>query len=174
MLNRRTILKAFIASSGIVAGGFYLVHDDTDRTSYLEKISLKNLANSEAIILSLIITVIIADQEQLQEEDLTRWLTNIDEALSYLPTQQKNEFLLLLDTLTFKLGRLILNANFSKWQELERKALDDVLSRWRFSSRDVLNVAYLGVKQLIMAVWYGESENWKDTGYPGPLNLGGR
>ena len=173
MISRRKLIQLTVAAVGVTVVGGYLSIDDTEVMPELHSLDLQFLSAEQAAILALLMVVVL-DHEQLGDiKILKKWLVKIDEALAYLPDNQQRDLLMLLDTLTHKLGRLVLTADISQWQRGDTELINKILNNWRNSSLDLLNTAYVGIKQLIMAVWYGEPENWSDIAYSGPPNLGG-
>ncbi len=171
LISRRRLIQSFIVATGLTSAGAYLIIDDTKINSTIKHLNLGYLSPSQATMLALLMLVIIDDVQFQNQQVMVKWLTKIDVAIAYLPDQQQQDLLLLLDSLGNKLGRLILTFRFSPWTQDDKQVIEQVLKEWRTSSLDILNTAYIGVKQLLMAVWYGEQENWSEINYPGPPAL---
>ena len=172
MISRRKLIQLTVAAVGVTAVGGYLSIDDTEVMPELHSLDLRFLSAEQGTILALLMVVVL-DHKQLEDINaLQNWLVKIDHALAFIPDNQQQDLLMLLDTLTHKLGRLVLTADISQWQQGDTELINKVLNNWRHSSLSLLNTAYVGIKQLIMAVWYSEPENWSDIAYPGPPNLG--
>lgn len=172
MISRRRLLQAAVGTISVSVIGIYISFDDTEIIDEFQSLKLQFLSPEQATILALLMVGILDHEKFTEFQDLLIWLDRIDQALAYLPDNQQQDLLMLLDTLTNKLGRLILTADITKWQQGDSELINKVLAKWRTSSLDILNTAYVGIKQLIMAVWYGEPENWAAIDYPGPPDIG--
>ena len=134
-------------------------------------------------ILSKLIPVILADslpkfldvRKLAIEEVIVGW----DIAVMGLPVLTQNEIKKLL---------LVMNSNFifsltprlitgvpDAWEDPNE--IDAFLNNWRksdpqnFITGNELRVGYIGLVELTMASWYGNSRSWEFCGYSGPPEL---
>lgn len=102
--------------------------------------------------------------------ELARLLRGVDTAVAYLPRRSQEELRQLLGLLARPSGRLLLCAG--RWAgrhpRLDDGSAEAILTAWRDAAWGVLQAAYAGLHDLIMAVWYGDPGHWAELGYGGP------
>ena len=128
MISRRKLLQLTLTAVGVASVGGYVSLDDTEVMPELLSLDLEFLSVEQATIVALLMVVVVDHDELANDQGIQIWLTRTDQALAYLPDKQQQDVLMLLDTLTYKLGRLVLTADISKWRRDDMAMIDQVLS----------------------------------------------
>jgi len=169
MLSRRNLLKALIATGSAVAIGVVFELREANTPEYIQNQDWQWLNAEQAMIVSLLMLSIYKHPDiELDEAALVKLLINVDKTITLLPDPQQQELKQLLDILSFSLGRLVITGNLSNIQNISVSDTDEILLKWRSSSIVTLNTAYVGIKELLMASFYGVEDQWQAIGYPGP------
>ena len=174
--SRRRLLIQFVAGATIALTGkkFWLESEE-----YVPEILINNeyswlvLNPDERLILAIITPVILqgVSNESLSGDKLVSYLKDFDLSLSVLPESKQQQFKELLSILKSMLGRFLIGGIGTSWNEVSAEKVEVMLNRWRTSSIDLLMIAYLGVKELSFASWYGNPQNWHGIGYSGPPEM---
>jgi len=131
------------------------------------------LEPDERLVLAVITPVILDGvlPEKLSDARLVSYLKDFDHSLSLLTKAQQKEFKELLSLLISLIGRVVMAGVWTTWNAVPSSTIDKMLTNWRNSYIDLIKVAYIGLKELSYATWYGNPENWTSIGYPGPPEL---
>ena len=180
--RRRFLIQSFAAAGVAVTGKLFWVSSEefvpeifTDDSSwlFLEPDDRLVLAMITPVLLDGVNGDVIALQQsnKLRGEHLVIYLKNFDQALTMLSTTQQKEFKELLKTLRSMLGRVVMAGIWTSWNNASAETIDKMLHNWRTSFIDLLKVAYIGLKELSYATWYGNPDSWQGIGYPGPPEI---
>lgn len=102
--------------------------------------------------------------ESSGHEGTEETMRGIDQAISLLPPATRDELRQLFDLLSSPGGRSLFLGFASDWANVEKPALINGLEGWRTSRLGLLRSAYEGLRDIVFAVWYGNSSHW--TGLP--------
>lgn len=95
----------------------------------------------------------------------------VDQAISYLLQRTRDELRRLFDLLASPGGRWFLLRSFAAWEDSSSIALTPGIEHLRDADLDLLRTAYEGLRELILAVWYGDPAHWNAVAYPGTGDL---
>lgn len=102
---------------------------------------------------------------------INRTLDAISEAIKVLPSEQQQELAELLGQLESRLGLLLLSGSVTPLIMRQPQQLISMLESWRFHYLQLLQTAYLGLRELVMASYYASPEHWGGIGYAKPSFL---
>lgn len=97
-----------------------------------------------------------------------RTLDAIKQSIAVLPDEQQTELFELLDMLENRLGLLVLTSSMTPLLMRSSAELTDMLETWRHSYFALLQTAYLGLRELVMASYYACPEHWSRLHYAKP------
>ncbi|MCS6177637.1 TAT leader-containing periplasmic protein [Shewanella baltica] len=97
-----------------------------------------------------------------------RTLDAIKQSISVLPEEQQTELFELLDMLENRLGLLVLTSSMTPLLMRSPAELTEMLETWRHSYFALLQTAYLGLRELVMASYYACPEHWSRLHYAKP------
>ena len=170
MLTRRQLLLGSLIGGAALAG-LTLSFAPSDKDSAPQP-ELKFLTGDDALILGALIPALLdgalSDEVTLQQQQIQSVTQRLDEALLYLYPRTRAELRELFDLLGNKAGRVTLAGVWSNWSHASLADKNEFLNRWRDSFLDLLQTAYAGLHNLVMASFYGDSANWALVGYAGP------
>lgn len=173
--SRRRFLIQALTAAGVVATGrlFWVQHQEFVPELFTEDDDWLFLDPDDRLILAMITPVLLEGvlSKTLSGERLLSYLKDFDYSLSLLTTAQQNEFRELLALLKSLIGRVVAAGIWSSWNNVSAATVDQMLIDWRNSFIDLFKVAYLGLKELSYATWYGNPENWPGIAYPGPPEI---
>jgi len=89
-----------------------------------------------------------------------RTLDAIKQSMALLPAEQQEELNTLLTMLNHRLGLLLLTSSMTPLLMRSPRELADMLETWRHSYFSLLQTAYLGLRELVMASYYACPEHW--------------
>jgi len=123
------------------------------------------LTGDDQLLLAVLIPVMVGDLST--EPDMKHTLLNIDNAAILLPQRTQTELRQLFDLLGSAVGRLLLAGLWLNWQRSDAKKVSQFLHDWRESQLELLQRAYIGLRQIIIGSVYSEVSQWSAIGYPG-------
>ncbi|QYJ74758.1 MULTISPECIES: TAT leader-containing periplasmic protein [Shewanella] len=163
-MNRRKFLLTALGGTAALALGVSLyqpqldVEDDGDKP--------------HRILFSLLMPVLLEgalpEMAVPREAAVNRTLDAIEATISVLPTSQRDELEQLLDLLENRLGLLLLTGNMTPLLLRSPAELASQLESWRQSGLALLNQAYLGLRELVLASFYSCPEHWTLLNYAKP------
>lgn len=130
------------------------------------------LTEEDRVVLAALIPAIVGPQipkdADEREATIARTIEDMDTALHFMGPPNQAEFRQLFDLLEFTPTRLTLARVGSYWPNVSNAQAEAFLQRWRNSSFNIFNKAYLGLIQVTNAAWYGRPAHYQQMGYPGP------
>lgn len=96
----------------------------------------------------------------------------VDGMVADMPGAIREELAQLFGLLTFWPARRFIVGLPVDWPQASREQVSAFMGRWRDSSFLLLVTAYVALKQLVGAAYYGDPANFARTGYPGPPDIG--
>ncbi len=175
-MKRRTFIKTGVIGGAVLAAAGLATHDAlwgggvAKRTP--EGKPLLFLTQKDYQILAAIAGVILLDalpQEPAnQKKAIDDTLTELDKALAGLQAPAQKELRELFGLLKIPPARWAAARVFPSWEKADPQTINAFLERWRKSRTALFRTAYLGLHQLIMGSWYGQSQSWPAIGYGGP------
>jgi len=127
------------------------------------------LKRDDQIVLSVFIPVIAAGMPHRPAIEVI--MNNIDQAALLLSQKSQEELRQLLSLLGTGLGRLMMSGLWQNWQQTSRQSVDKTLGDWREHHLQLMQVAYVGLHQIVIGGVYAEANSWQAIGYPGPPEL---
>ncbi len=132
------------------------------------------LLPADCIALARLIPCLLNDRTEASEssgnEILNETLIGIDRAISLLPPATRDELRQLFDLLSSPGGRMLFLGLAADWTKANGGAVLEGLEGWHRAKIGLLRSAYEGLRDLVFAVWYGNSKHWDglpDFGWKG-------
>lgn len=88
--------------------------------------------------------------------------------LPFLPKRQQAELHQLFALLSQRLSRLALTGHSMALAELSLELRLQLLTGWRDSYLSLLQQAYHGLRELLLAAYYGQPQHWQALAYQAP------
>lgn len=170
MLTRRQLLWSTLIGGAALAGLTLVIAPGDDAPA--ASAELKFLNDSDVLVLTALIPALLdgalATDPTQQSQQIRALLRRFDQALLHLYPRTRAELRQLFDLLTNKAGRVALAGVWSNWTQASLADKQQFLNQWRDSFLDLLQTAYAGLHNLVMASFYGDPDNWLLAGYNGP------
>jgi hypothetical protein len=111
---------------------------------------------------------VLSKEAELRAQQIDRLIVEIEHALKFLPEFSRAQFLTLLTLLSRRLSRWLLAGELTQLDNLSIKQRTELLQSWRESFLALLQQAYLGLRDIVLATWYSEPESWALLNYKKP------
>ncbi|QBF82370.1 TAT leader-containing periplasmic protein [Shewanella maritima] len=165
-MKRRTFITGAFVGTAALALGVNL------STSYVDE---DNSENAHRMIFAALIPIFLEgalpDVASHKEQAINRTLNNIADTLKVLPDDQRDELLELLDMLESRFSLLLLTGSLTPLIMRQPKQLVSMLESWRHHFIELLQTAYLGLREVVMASYYASPEHWGRMQYSKPSFL---
>ncbi len=173
MLTRRQLLLGSLIGGAALAGlALSLAPADNAAVGNDE---LKFLTGDDALILSALIPALLdgalSADATLRAQQIRAVIARMDQALQHLYPRTRAELRQLFDLLENKAGRVVLAGVWSNWASTTLEDRNAFLQHWRDNFLELLQTAYSGLHNLVMASFYGDPANWALAGYAGPQQV---
>jgi len=164
-MQRRQFIMLGLAAGATLATGLtlYPMLAGADKNQQQRDASLVLDALLPAILLGALPT---AEAEQQQALRSTRQA--VLDYLPFLPKRQQAELQQLFFLLSQQLTRLALTGHVLTLGELSLEQRLQLLSSWRDSYLQLLQQAYHGLRELLLAAYYGQPAHWQVLAYTAP------
>ena len=174
--SRRRFLIRSLAAAGVAATGraFWIQSEEFVPEIFTEDDDWLFLTPEERLILAVVTPVMLlgVSDKPISGKVLVNYLKDFDHSLTLLTVTQQQEFKELLQLLESMIGRVVIAGIWSTWNNASAETINEMLDTWRNSFLDLIQIAYIGLKELSFANWYGNQNSWSDIGYSGPPELG--
>ncbi|GLS83351.1 TAT leader-containing periplasmic protein [Paraferrimonas haliotis] len=163
-MRRRTFLTIGIASTAAMAFGVKLYSDKAfDDSNYDEhhRVLL-------AALVPVLLDGILPEVTQPRQRAINRCIDNCLTTISLLPEHQAEQMQELLQSLEAQFGNLLLVGSITPLALQSPAQIQQVLESWRNSFIEMLQQAYLGLRNLIIASYYSDPDVWPTLGYHKP------
>jgi hypothetical protein len=104
----------------------------------------------------------------LAQAELARSKFAVINFMPYLSQRQQRDLQQLFDLLANRVTQLALTGHLMALPELSIAQRLQILTQWRDSYLAVLQQAYYGLRELLMAAYYGQPEHWQSLAYTAP------
>lgn len=164
-MKRRTFLLGAFAGTAVLALGVNLyspelsLPDDSEGKDYRLLFS---------VLLPVMLDGALPDVTTHKLVAQNRTLDAIKESINVLPAEQQIELFELLDMLESRLGLLLLTSSMTPLLMRSPAELTEMLESWRHSYFSLLQTAYLGLRELVIASYYASPEHWSRLHYAKP------
>ncbi|MFT5162835.1 MAG: hypothetical protein ACI9FJ_001412 [Alteromonadaceae bacterium] len=169
-MNRRSFLK-----NGLLSGAVLVTGSSLYGCSDLDILDVEVIDDAAAVALGALVPVFLAgalpSQEQSRQQKIARVIAGVRLTIKKLPPHTLKELDELFILLTNRLTMLACVGQFAPLNELSSAQVRLLIEGWRNSFISLLNTAYEGLKELVFAAFYGDSDNWSLINYQKP-NLG--
>ncbi|NQD36302.1 twin-arginine translocation pathway signal protein [Permianibacter sp. IMCC34836] len=170
MLTRRQLLLSTLIGGAALVGLTLAIAPGDDAPA--APAELKFLNGDDVLVLTALIPALLdgalATEPMQRSQQIQQLLIRFDQALLHLYPRTQAELRQLLDLLTNKAGRVAVAGVWSNWANASLNDKQQFLNHWRDSFLDLLQTAYSGLHNLVMASFYGDPANWALAGYAGP------
>lgn len=174
-MQRRQVIVAGIASTAAAIGVAYVLtpHDVVDKNN----VDLLFLNRHDQVILSALLPVLLAgyiDPSAPFPAALnTKISVTVDQAIALQLPRIQAELRQLFSLLEVNIARVVLTHQLANWNELDGAAKQQMLLSWRDSALTLLQIAYSGLHDLVIAAYYTDNTYWQAIGYEPPAAIRG-
>lgn len=162
-LSRRTFIKWTAASAALVTPPLFLDGCATTPVTVRAPGQPALPADQAAVFEAL--APVILDRAPSDTQGISK---AIDDGIGSFGPINEAQFSELLDLLTLSPTRALVGGLWSDWPDASREDLADFLDGWRYSSLGLLNAGYGALVKITASVYYGSTEHFAESGYPGP------
>uniref|UniRef100_Q0HRI7 TAT leader-containing periplasmic protein n=1 Tax=Shewanella sp. (strain MR-7) TaxID=60481 RepID=Q0HRI7_SHESR len=164
-MNRRTFLLGAFAGTAAIALGVNLYSPEFSLPDEGEEKDYRLLFG---VLLPVMLDGALPDVATHKQAAQNRTLDAIKHSIAGLPDEQQAELFELLDMLENRLGLLLLTSSMTPLLMRSPSDLTQMLETWRHSYFALLQTAYLGLRELVMASYYACPEHWSRLHYAKP------
>lgn len=164
-MKRRTFLMGAFAGTAALALGVNLYSPEFSLSVDSEGKDYRLLFS---VLLPVMLDGALPDVATHKLAAQNRTLDAIKQSISVLPEEQQTELFELLDMLENRLGLLVLTSSMTPLLMRSPAELTEMLETWRHSYFALLQTAYLGLRELVMASYYACPEHWSRLHYAKP------
>lgn len=164
-MNRRTFLLGAFAGTAAIALGVNLYSPEFSLPDEGEDKDYRLLFG---VLLPVMLDGALPDVASHKQAAQNRTLDAIKQSIDVLPDEQHAELFELLDMLENRLGLLLLTSSMTPLLMRSPGELTQMLETWRHSYFSLLQTAYLGLRELVMASYYACPEHWSRLHYAKP------
>ncbi|ABI37817.1 conserved hypothetical protein [Shewanella sp. MR-4] len=164
-MNRRTFLLGAFAGTAAIALGVNLYSPEFSLPDEGEEKDYRLLFG---VLLPVMLDGALPDVATHKQAAQNRTLDAIKQSIAGLPDEQQAELFELLDMLENRLGLLLLTSSMTPLLMRSPSDLTQMLETWRHSYFALLQTAYLGLRELVMASYYACPEHWSRLHYAKP------
>jgi len=164
-MNRRTFLLGAFAGTAAIALGVNLYSPEFSLPDEGEGKDYRLLFG---VLLPVMLDGALPDVASHKQAAQNRTLDAIKHSIDVLPDEQQAELFELLDMLENRLGLLLLTSSMTPLLMRSPGELTQMLETWRHSYFSLLQTAYLGLRELVMASYYACPEHWSRLHYAKP------
>ncbi|WP_133179918.1 TAT leader-containing periplasmic protein [Shewanella decolorationis] len=164
-MNRRTFLLGAFAGTAAIALGVNLYSPEFSLPDEGEDKDYRLLFG---VLLPVMLDGALPDVASHKQAAQNRTLDAIKQSIDVLPDEQQTELFELLDMLENRLGLLLLTSSMTPLLMRSPGELTQMLETWRHSYFALLQTAYLGLRELVMASYYACPEHWSRLHYAKP------
>lgn len=164
-MNRRTFLLGAFAGTAAIALGVNLYSPEFSLPDEGEEKDYRLLFG---VLLPVMLDGALPDVATHKLAAQNRTLDAIKQSIAGLPDEQQAELFELLDMLENRLGLLLLTSSMTPLLMRSPSDLTQMLETWRHSYFALLQTAYLGLRELVMASYYACPEHWSRLHYAKP------
>ncbi len=167
-MKRRFFLRAalVVAGAGAVLGGTIFMRRglaDGHLTDSGREV-LRGIARG-------VLSHVLPQDATAREAALTQHVGHMETFLLGLPAALRQEISLLLGLLGNTAGRAALTYMPTSWSDASVEQIQAALETLRTHPMTTQKMVYHAVRDLTTLVFFGQPDNWKTTGYPGPTDL---
>ena len=163
MQRRQFIMLGIAAGAALATGVTVYPLLDTEPATQQQDATLVLDALLPAILLGALPT-----EPAAQQQALLNTRKAVLDFLPFLPKRQQAELHQLFALLSQQLTRLALTGHSMALAELSVASRLQLLSSWRDSYLTLLQQAYNGLRELLLAAYYGQPQHWQALAYQAP------
>jgi hypothetical protein len=163
-MKRRTFITGAFATTAALALGVSLYRPEL----VPEDSGDKAHALLFAVLLPVLLEDALPDVPVLREAAINRTIEAMHDTMSLLSDEKQAELTELLQMLESRLGLLLLTGSMTPLMLRSTDELVAMLEHWRHHYLAMLNLAYQGLRELVMAGFYSSPEHWSRLNYAKP------
>ncbi|GAA5215414.1 hypothetical protein ACFSJ3_11655 [Corallincola platygyrae] len=167
-ISRRTFILSMLGAGVAISFGSVLYTDRDLVTRHQSKLFDPHQETALRAFIPIILDGVISKKAETRQAQVDRIVLQMELALQYLPSFSRDQFLDLLSHLSRRLTRWALAGQWTQLSELSVAQRIEILQSWRHSFISLLQQAYQGLRELVLASWYGSSEHWAPLKYNKP------
>ncbi len=107
-------------------------------------------------------------QDQPSGDDINKTISRIDDGIRRFSPANRDKMGDLFTLLSITLTRGLTTGVWRDWPNAVQSDIEAFLNAWKDSNLQTLNLGYNAIVQLGALTYYGASEHWAESGYPGP------
>lgn len=167
--GRRDFLRAGVYSSALFAGGAALASlagcsASTPRAAE----GFRYLRPADVELLAPLVPAILGAALQDEHKDTIRALALLDGTLADASPTVRKALFQLYDLLQLGAARWWLTGSWAHPAQVSAEARTEALQHWQDKNNSFARIAFRGLTQPVLMVWYAVAENGLGVGYPGP------
>ncbi len=166
-MDRRSFLK-----TGLLTGSMLVTGTSLYGCADLDILDTDLVTDDVSLALGALVPVFFAgvlpDEPQMRKQKIKQVIDGMRIAMKRLPPHTLKELEDLFGLLTNRLTMLAYTGSFSYLNEMPTVQAMKLIEGWRTSYIGLLNTAYEGLKELLVASFYGNPENWTVLNYNKP------
>lgn len=167
--GRRDFLRAGIYSSALLAGGAAVASlTGCSAPTPQAAEGFRYLRAADVELLTPLVPVILGAALQDEQADTLRALALLDGTLADASPTVRKALFQLYDLLQLGAARWWLTGSWTHPAQLSAEARAEGLQRWQDKNNSFARLAFRGLTQPVLMVWYAVAENGLGVGYPGP------
>ena len=171
-MKRRRFLQLGLGGTALLAVGAIGLGLQPTRL-HADTPTLKVFSPKEYAILHAMAQRICPGGDGLPSIDDLQVCEKLDTLFSRMSPRDQKDIKLALNVFENAVAGLVLEGRVTPFTQLDPKAQDDVLERWRDSSLSTARVIFRSVRDLVAGTYWGDPRCFAAVGYPGPPALGG-
>lgn len=164
-MQRRTFLLGAFTGTAALALGVNLYSPELDLPQDTEDKDYRLLFS---VLLPVLLDGALPEVASHRVVAQNRTLDAIKQTIFALTPEQQDELYQLLDMLQNRLGLLLLTSSMTPLLLRSPTELTQMLETWRHSYFALLQTAYLGLREIVMASYYACPEHWSRLHYAKP------
>ncbi|PMG43602.1 TAT leader-containing periplasmic protein [Shewanella sp. 10N.286.52.B9] len=164
-MKRRTFLAgAFTGTAALALGVSLYTPDITDHPDENHRLLFN-------VLIPIFMDGTLPEVANYREAFINRTIVAINQTISVLSDDQKSEINQLLNLLESRMGLLLLTSSLTPLMLRSADELVLMLEEWRHHFLQMLQTAYLGLRELVLSSYYACPEHWGRLHYAKPTFL---
>jgi len=172
--SRREFFKISILGSAVLLLGSSLstrILAKPDHASLEQNYSFMRPLDIEFILALAPAILSVNKSGAFTEKVQLQLISTIDRQIASLGEDSQKKLRQLFELLTSSSLRYLAGAPTSRWSTTSAEQADSFLMGWKTSMFSLKRTGYAALVKLVTMSWYCQSENYQQSGYPGPPKI---